>query len=132
MASVDRIVIDNASYDIDDVYSVDTTAQSLTAAQKAQARSNIGAAREPVAVSATVAADGWSDATPPTQTVSVLGVTATNNVVVGIGAGVTSAQYSAAKSAGLVCTAQGTDAITLTAFGTAPTMDIPITVMILT
>lgn len=131
MASVDKIVIDNTNYDIDDMNSVDTTAQSLTSAQRTQARNNIDASIAPVSVSATATAAGWSNDTPPTQTIAVNGAATDKSVVVGIASSVTSAQYSAAKNAKIVCTAHGTDTITLTAFGTAPTMDIPITVLIL-
>ena len=84
----------------------------------------------PNALSLTLASGSWSSATPPTQTVSATGVTASNIVVVGFGSGITSAQYDAASKAKLACTAQGTGTITMTAFGTKPTVNIPISVAV--
>lgn len=83
------------------------------------------------ALSLTLASGSWSSATPPTQTITATGVTATNNIIVGIGSGITSAQYDAATAAKLVCTAQGANSITITAYGTTPTENIPISVVIL-
>jgi hypothetical protein len=83
------------------------------------------------ALSLTLASGSWSSATPPTQTITATGVTASNNIIVGIGSGITSAQYDAACAAKLVCTAQGANSITMTAYGTKPTENIPISVVIL-
>ena len=82
------------------------------------------------AVNVTAASGSWSSATPPTQTVSVTGVTASNNIIVSIASTATSTQYAAAAAGQLLCTAQGTGEITLTCYGTEPTENIPLTVMI--
>lgn len=85
----------------------------------------------PKALSLTLASGSWSSASPSTQTLTATGVTATNHIVVGIASTITSAQYDAAAEAKLVCTAQGTNSITMTAFGDKPTENIPISVVIL-
>ena len=82
------------------------------------------------ALSLTATSAGWSNATPPTQTITATGVTATNNIAVGEGASMTSAQRTAMQSAQLSCTAQGANSITLTCYGTKPTIDLPITVVV--
>ena len=81
-----------------------------------------------VTVSATAA--GWSSSSPYTQTVAVTGVTASNNIIVGTGDGLTSAQHEAFIDGQIVCTAQAAGSITLTAFGDKPTIALPITVFI--
>ena len=81
--------------------------------------------------SVTATAAGWSNATNPTQTITVTGVTASNNIVVSIAQTATSAQFNAAAGALLLCSAQAADSITLTCFGDKPTVDIPISVVIL-
>ena len=83
------------------------------------------------ALSLTLASGSWSSATPPTQTLTATGVTSSNHIVVGIASTITSAQYDAAAAAKLVCTAQGTNSSTVTAFGDTPTENIPISVVIL-
>ena len=88
-------------------------------------------ATPPTALSLTLASGSWSSATPPTQTLTATGVTSSNHIVVGIASTITSAQYDAAAAAKLVCTAQGTNSITMTAFGDKPTENIPISVVIL-
>ena len=88
-------------------------------------------ATSPTALSLTLAAGSWSSATPPTQTLAATGVTSSNHIVVGIASTITSAQYDAASNAKLVCTAQATNSITVTAFGDKPTENIPISVVIL-
>jgi hypothetical protein len=82
------------------------------------------------AASGTAAAGSWSSATPPTQDVSVTGVTANNTIIVSIASTATSAQIDAAAAGKLICTAQGAGTITLTCYGTEPTENIPLTVLI--
>ena len=78
-------------------------------------------------VSVTLSASGWSgDAAPYTNTVSVTGVTETNNVEVLIPSTVTAAQAEAWMGAGILCGSQTTDSITLQAYGDKPSIDIPI------
>lgn len=81
-------------------------------------------------VNVTAASGSWSSATPPTQTIQVTGVTASNNIVVGIASTATAAQLEAASAGKILCTAQGSGTITLTALGDKPTENIPISVMI--
>ena len=83
------------------------------------------------ALSLTAAAGSWTSATPPTQTITATGVTASNNIIVGIASTITSSQYDEAVAAKIVCTGQGTNEITLTCYGTEPTGNIPISVVIL-
>ena len=83
------------------------------------------------ALSLTASAASWSSAEPPTLTLTAAGVTASNDIIVGIGGSLTDEQHEAVKEAEIVCTAQGADSITLTAFGTVPTVDIPVKVLIL-
>lgn len=104
-----------------------TTAGLMSAADKAKLDGVGGSA----SLSLTLASGSWSSATPPTQTITATGVTASSNIVVGIAPGITGAQYDAAAAAKLVCTAQGANSITVTAYGTEPTENIPISVVIL-
>jgi len=53
----------------------------------------------------TAYSSSWSNTTPRTQTITATGVTASNNIVVGIAKTATSAQYTAAAKAQLLCTA---------------------------
>jgi hypothetical protein len=61
----------------------------------------------------------------------VTGVTASNNIIVSIASTATSAQYEAAAAAKLLCTAQAAGSITVTCYGTEPTENIPLSVVIL-
>ena len=90
-----------------------------------------GKANAPTVLTVTLASGSWTSATPPTQTVTASGVTSSNNVITGLAASITSAQYDAACAAKLVCTAQSTDSLTFTCYGTEPTENIPISVVIL-
>ena len=80
-------------------------------------------------LSLTAAAANWTNGA---QTLTATGVTASNNIIVGIGGSLTSEQHQAAVDAAIVCTAQAANSITLTAFGTIPEVDIPVNVLILT
>jgi len=80
-------------------------------------------------ISITLDKDDWSGDTP-TQTVTATGVTDSNNIIVGIGS-VTQEQLEAISSAQLLCTAQGADSVTFTAFGGTPDIDLPVVIMIL-
>ena len=78
--------------------------------------------------SATLAAASWSNGA---QTVSVTGVTANSNGVIGLAETATSAQYNAALEAGLMLTAQGSGTITVSVMGDAsPTVDIPVVILL--
>lgn len=90
-----------------------------------------GKADKSSVLSLTLAAASWSNETPPVQTLTANGVTADNNILIGVGSSVTSAQYDAACAAKLVCTAQGANSVTITCYGEKPSESIPITLVIL-
>ena len=104
----------------------------VTVSPDNQGIADIGNVAAPsTALSLTLASESWSSATPPTQTLTATGVTENNNIVVGLAPGITATQYDAAAAAKLVCTAQGANSITVTAYGTKPSVNIPIIVIIL-
>lgn len=104
---------------------------ALTSAQKQKARENIQAvSANAITVQALYA--NWAGASAPfTNTINVTGVTATNNIVVGLSPNTSAAQYEAFSDGEIICTAQGAGTITMTAYGTKPTVDINISVLIL-
>lgn len=77
------------------------------------------------------AAGSWTTATPPTQTISVTGIgNITSSLVeVGLASTATSEEIDAAAAAKIMCTAQAASSITLTCYGTTPTINIPILVV---
>ncbi len=77
-------------------------------------------------VSATLSASSWSGSGPYSITVSVSGVTASNNVEVLIPGSATDAQVEAWMAAGIVNGTQTTNSITLKAYGDKPSINIPI------
>ena len=80
------------------------------------------------ALTATLLGNGWSNGS---QTLTMQGVTANTNGVIGLPTNVTASQRDAADKAMLHLSAQGTNSITVTALsGTAPTVDIPIVLII--
>lgn len=77
----------------------------------------------------TIAASDWSG-TSCVKTVS--GVTTTNNVAVGLAQGATKAQIEAFGAAMVWCVSQGANSLSFTALsGEAPTVDLPLTAVIL-
>lgn len=78
-------------------------------------------------IAATLSASGWSG---NKQTVSVAGMTAFAEADVGLAMSANAEQVTAAAGAMLLATAQAQNSITITAFGTAPTVDIPIMVRV--
>lgn len=92
-------------------------------------------AAKSVSVTASVATTAWvADSTytdyTHRATVTVNGVTASNNIIVGLAANATSAQEEACATASVQCKAQGANSITLYA-KSIPTTALNITVMIL-
>lgn len=75
-------------------------------------------------VTVTAAAASWSSGT---QTVTVTGMTATANATIGITAGQAAATYAAILAAQIDVTAQAANAVTLTCYGDAPSMDVQLT-----
>lgn len=82
-------------------------------------------------ISVTATSSSWSANSPYTQSITATGVTASNNIIIAPGGGMTSAQYDAICDAKMVCTAQAANSITMTCFGTKPTVNIPLSVVIL-
>lgn len=109
MPSIEQIKVNNVTYDIRDT-------------SKASPSS---------VVNVTATSGSWSNATNPSQTISASGVKSNNNIIVTISSNATSAQLDAYISAKILCTSQGTNSITLTAYGNKPTTNIPFSVLIL-
>ena len=86
---------------------------------------------EPGTRTATLAAGSWSSATPPTQILTVIGVTSSNTIIVGLADSITGNQLEAAQKASIRCTGQSAGEITLTCYGIEPEENIPISVVIL-
>lgn len=83
-------------------------------------------------VSVTLAAASWSGSSAPyTQAVTVTGLGSIQNAYVQVAQSATAAQRTAARYANLSVTAQAAGSITITADGTLPTVDIPLTVTLL-
>ena len=81
------------------------------------------------AVQVTAAASGWSGS-PAAQILTVTGMTADSLYWVGLNSTATYAQRDAARKAVIAPTAQGTNSLTLTCDGAAPTVDLPILVFL--
>lgn len=89
-------------------------------------------AAKSTSVTATLTAAGWNGASAPyTQTVSVTGATASNNIIFDLGMGITASQLEAGVDAMLKATSQGTGTVTITAFGDKPAVDIPVQFIII-
>ena len=80
-------------------------------------------------VQVTAAASGWSGS-PPSQSLTVAGMTADSLYWVGLNSTATYAQRDAARKAVIAPTAQGTSSLTLTCDGVTPTVDLPILVFL--
>lgn len=82
-------------------------------------------------VSATLTSSGWNASTHK-QSVTVSGVTTSNHIIVSIASNATKAQIEEYGKCIVFATAQASNSVTFTALsGTEPTVNIPITVMIL-
>lgn len=94
-------------------------------------------ALKPIELALTLTAAGWTTVTSAegepyyTQTLTAEGVTVNRNGFVGISDTATREQYNAALSAILRKTAQGNGTLEITANGEKPTVDIPITVILI-
>ena len=82
-------------------------------------------------VSATLVASNWTGASAPyTYTLAVTDVTVSSNGVLRIAQSATDEQFAAWGAAQLRVTAQAAGTLTVKATGTAPTIDIPVEVLI--
>lgn len=118
--------------------------QTLTEAQKTQARNNIGAISSAdktqiydaiskksdasVSVSAALTAAGWKD---KKQTLYISNIKANQNGIASVAQSISPEQYEAAYDAGLYIYSQGEGSITFMINGKAPTVDIPISIILL-
>lgn len=90
----------------------------------------LGAAGKSTVVTASLAVASWEGAAAPyTYTLSVEGVTATSNQEILPGLNITSAQLKALQAANIQDGGQAVGKITLKAFGTKPTIALPIRVI---
>lgn len=105
--------------------------QTLTDAQKQQARKNIGAAPDkPTTTETTLLASGWTgDSAPYSYTLSLTGVTADSRQEYLPGLDITVEQLTALQAANIQDGGQAEGTVTLKAFGTKPTIDLPIRVL---
>lgn len=80
------------------------------------------------AVAATLTVAGWSSGQ---QTLSIAGLGATQNGVIGLSQSITDEQLSAASEAEMYICGQAAGSVTIAANGTVPTCDIPVVVILL-
>ena len=93
--------------------------------------SDVNAASKSTTVTATLSASSWSgDSAPYTYTLSVSGVTATSNQEFLPALDITEEQLTALQAANIQDGGQSSGSVTLKAFGTKPTIDIPIRVIV--
>lgn len=89
---------------------------------------DVNAAAKSSSVEVTLTSSAWSSGA---QTVSVTGLGATQNGVVGVSKSATANQREAARAAALSVTAQAAGSLTITADGDVPTVNIPLTVTLM-
>lgn len=120
---VDDITAEDVSYTTPSQPTVANVKQALDALQEGLESGTI------TAVQVTAAASGWSGS-PPAQSLTVAGMTADSLYWVGLNSTATYAQRDAARKAVIAPTGQGTNSLTLTCDGAAPTIDLPILVFL--
>ena len=79
-------------------------------------------------VDATLLASGWVDGE---QTITIAGLKADQNGTVALSQNCTLAEYEEARSASILVTGQAEGSLTFTVNGDTPTMNIPITIILL-
>lgn len=117
------LVAQNVSYTNPSQPSVTNVKQALDALQEGLENGTI------TAVQVTASAAGWAGS-PPSQSLTVAGMTADSLYWVGLNSTATYAQRDAARKAVIAPTAQGTSSLTLTCDGVTPTVDLPILVFL--
>ena len=80
------------------------------------------------AVTATLTAAGWASGQ---QTLTIAGLGATQNGVIGLSQSITDEQLSAASEAEMYICGQAAGSVTIAANGAVPTCDIPVVVILL-
>lgn len=120
---VDDITAEDVSYTTPSQPTVANVKQALDALQDGLESGTI----TPVQVTASAA--GWAGS-PPSQSLTVAGMTADSLYWVGLNSTATYAQRDAARKAVLAPTGQGANSLTLTCDGAAPTVDLPILVFL--
>ena len=110
----------------------DSASSTSTAYSSSKTNALLGAkVNKSSKVSATMNASSWSGSSAPyTITLSINGVTTSNNVEILITGSATNAQVEAWMAAGIVNGTQATNRVTLKAYGDKPSINIPIEAII--
>lgn len=117
------LVAQNVSYANPSQPSVTNVKQALDVLQEGLENGTI------TAVQVTASASGWAGS-PPSQSLTVAGMTADSLYWVGLNSTATYAQRDAARKAVIAPTGQGANSLTLTCDGVTPTVDLPILVFL--
>lgn len=96
------------------------------------APADIGAEAAHISVKAALLTSGWIGAGPYTQEIAVTGISATRDGVVGLSPGRTEEQHLEAASCMLMATSARSGYLTITALKKKPTVNIPVSVTMLT
>lgn len=117
-------------------YNIEMNVKTDTGYDQLYPQTNIGnvegGAPKSVAVEVNAPSADWQgDSAPYTLTLTVNGVTADNNIEVGLASSVNLDQIKLSMKCIIQCTAQAENQITLTAYKNKPTADLPIQVLII-
>ena len=131
MAEISKVGVGGITYDIKDdtarTKAPNAHADShKTGGSDALSPADIGAAAKAVIVTATLAANGWSNGA---YILTVSGVTTTSNQEILPAVDITAGQLEALQAANIQDGGQAAGNITLKAYGDVPTIDIPIRVI---
>ena len=131
MADISSIVVGGETYNIKDKTAREQEPNAhadshKTGGSDALSPADIGAAAKATIVTATLAANGWSNGA---YILTVSGVTATSNQEILPAVNITAEQLEALQGANIQDGGQTAGNITLKAYGDVPTIDIPIRVI---